>query len=57
MRLTNDICRCYDRECPEHEQCARWLERETGTQHALTLRAEEPGDEGCMLRIPPQEVR
>ena len=57
MRLHNDICRCYDHECPEHEQCARWLERETGTQHALTLRAEEPDDDGCRLRIPPQEVR
>ena len=27
MNLPDDICRCFDAECPRKDRCARWTER------------------------------
>jgi len=29
--LQNDVCRCHDDGCPQHETCKRWLERKSGS--------------------------
>ena len=53
MSLLADITRCWDAGCPERTACRRWLERDSGTVHALSL---FPYDEDigsrCSLRIP-----
>lgn len=34
-----DICRCHDDDCPYHEQCRRWIYRDTGRVHTATGRS------------------
>lgn len=41
MSLPSDICRCHDDSCQSRGLCLRWVERETGNNHAASLR--EPG--------------
>ena len=63
MPLLNDICRCHDADCPEHLDCRRWLERESGPRlmSEQSLYPPElcaiypPGLHGppCPNRIPP----
>ncbi len=39
--LYGDVSRCRDSECPDHEGCERWLERNSGkdwTPHVQSLR-------------------
>ena len=38
--LLADICRCHDGDCPDHSQCARYLQAATGTFHARSIRGE-----------------
>jgi len=42
VNLSLDISCCQDSSCHEREQCRRWLERESGTVHALS----RPSGEG-----------
>ena len=41
MTLPNDITRCHDDSCQSRERCLRWVEHESGSSHAGSLR--EPG--------------
>ena len=56
MPLTADITRRHDATCQSRERCRRWLERETGSSHAASLR--EPGGY-CLSYVhpgPPQST-
>ena len=52
--LKDDICRCHDDDCKEHERCLRWTQRCTGSDrmvHSESLRHGDP----CPMRIPTEE--
>ena len=56
--LNDDVCRCHDAECPEREECQRWLDRGRCSRpnarvvHASSLRW-PPDEHGhCGAKIP-----
>jgi hypothetical protein len=53
MRLPYDICRCHDEDCPQREDCLRWLDRKKSgarTSHVDTMRPWRIGEK-CLLKI------
>jgi len=55
--LPNDVSRCLDDGCPQHETCRRWLDRDTGEgewvcQCASLYPYDQPLGEPCPLYIP-----
>ena len=58
MKLKDDECRCHDDDCGEHEQCERWLQRASGTNHAVSLVSYDlPLGSPCPLRIAPEPAK
>ena len=58
MRLSDDICRCRDADCPERNDCERWLQRENGGQRMVSADSLFPFQslsvvtDPCPYRIP-----
>ena len=59
--LKDDICRCHDDGCKEHERCMRWTQRNTGGPNLTHCESMFPYDiplsEPCPNRIPTEEGR
>ena len=40
MKLPDDVCRCCDESCELKRTCLRYLQKETGSVHATSLKNE-----------------
>lgn len=58
--LRDDICRCHDDGCEDHEQCLRWTQRLVGgvnlTHCGSLFPYDRPLSEPCPNQIPTEEV-
>jgi hypothetical protein len=49
-----DICRCHDDSCDERHDCLRWLQRDSGSVHAISLNPYAvDSDDRCELKVVP----
>lgn len=59
-RLPDDICRCWDEECPERQGCLRWTQRADGGLRMAHTSACFPrratAADPCPIRIPVPEA-
>ena len=56
-RLSDDVCRCRDNDCPERNDCERYLQRDIGGARIVSASTIYPFDRGlfvlaCPYRIP-----
>jgi hypothetical protein len=54
-QLDNSYTRCRDDACPLHENCLRWLQRETTGWVRLSMQLREPGASNCLYHIRPDD--
>jgi hypothetical protein len=44
QRLPDDWCRCRDDDCPEHDRCLRWTQRDIGSSRLVSAASCFPFD-------------
>ena len=57
MRLPNDTARCIQHTCPVILYCERFVQRNTGLPHTVSVAPQDFGDGGCELLILTDEGR